>query len=77
MYVVPRFLYSGHPINKYDPEKLYSIWKAKLGSRSERDREMSQLLISDFYNASDEIMENFKVLKGHADRIKRSLDKYG
>lgn len=50
--VVPRFLYSGHPINKYDPKKLYEIWKAKISTKRERDQEMSSALISDFYEAS-------------------------
>lgn len=77
MSVVPRFLYSGHPRNKYDPKKLYEIWSAKIDGRSERDAEMSKSLISDFYKASDEITDNYKMLKDHIDRIKRSLEKYG
>jgi hypothetical protein len=77
MSVVPRFLYSGHPKNKYDPQKLYEIWSAKLDSRADRDAEMSKALIKDFYQISDDIKENYKLLKGHADRIRRSLEKYG
>ena len=77
MSAVPRFLYSGHPINKYDPKKLYSIWQAKLGTRKDRDAEMSKAMIDDFFNASDEISENYKVLKGHIDRLKKSVEKYG
>jgi hypothetical protein len=74
---LPTFLYSGHPINKYDPVKLYDIWKVKLKTKSERDKEMSQALISDFYAISDDIKENYEVLKGHIQRIQRSLNKYG
>ena len=77
MSVVPRFLYSGHPKNKYDPKKLYEIWESKIKGRNERDAEMSKSLISDFYKASDEITDNYKMLKDHIDRIKRSLEKYG
>jgi hypothetical protein len=77
MEAVPRFLYSGHPKNKYDPRKLYEIWSAKLDGRADRDAEMSKVLIKDFYQISDDIKENYKLLKGHADRIKRSLEKYG
>lgn len=77
MNVVPRFLYSQHPINKYDPNKLYSIWKAKLGDKRERDAEMSKSIISDFYKATDDIMENYDLLKGHIDRVKKSYEKYG
>ena len=76
MSIVPRFLYSAHPINKYDPQKLYSIWKAKIVNQSERDQEMSKSMISDFYTASDDIMENYKVLKGHIERVRRSYNKY-
>lgn len=74
---IPRFLYSGHPINKYDPEKLYSIWTAKINGREQRDAEMSKSLISDFFKASDEILDNYNMLKGHIDRLKRSIEKYG
>jgi hypothetical protein len=77
MVLVPRFLYSGHPIVKYDPTKLYSIWRAKLDGRVERDNEMSKALISDFYKATDDIMGNYDVLKNHMDRVKKSYEKYG
>ena len=77
MSAVPRFLYSGHPKNKYDPKKLYEIWKAKLSTKRERDQEMSQSLIKDFYNVSDEINENYKLLSNHIQRIQTSLKKYG
>ena len=77
MEVVPRFLYSGHPKNKYDPKKLYEIWAAKIKTRRERDQEMSKSLIKDFYQASDEILENYSVLKDHIQRIQRSVEKYG
>lgn len=77
MSLLPRFLYSQHPINKYDPSKLYEIWKAKLGDRKERDAEMSKSILSDFYKATDDIMENYNMLKGHISRVMKSLDKYG
>jgi hypothetical protein len=74
---VPRFLYSGHPKNKYDPKKLYEIWSAKISDKADRDKEMSKALVDDFFSASDDIKENYKLLKGHIDRIKRSMEKYG
>ena len=77
MSIVPRFLYSGHPKNKYDPKKLYEIWKAKLKNKKDRDQEMSQSLISDFYKISDDIMENYDLLKNHISRIQKSVEKYG
>ena len=77
MIVVPRFLYSSHPINKYDPRKLYEIWSAKISKRNERDAEMSKLLIDDFIKSSDEIAENYKMMKDHINRVKRSIEKYG
>lgn len=77
MCAVPRFLYSGHPRNKYDPKKLYEICKAKLKDRKDRDEEMSKALISDFYDASDDIMENYNLLKNHINRLQKSADKYG
>lgn len=77
MDIIPRFLYSQHPINKYDPKKLYEIWEAKIGDQEERHKEMSKSLIDDFYNASDDILDNYKLLKNHILRIQKSLDKYG
>lgn len=77
MQEVPRFLYSGHPINKYDPAKLYDIWKVKIKTKYERDQEMSQALISDFYQISDDINENYVVLKKHIQRLQNSFTKYG
>jgi len=77
MSVVPRFLYSGHPKNKYDPKKLYEIWSTKIKTRRERDQEMSKSLIKDFFQASDEIIENYTILKEHIQRIQKSVEKYG
>jgi hypothetical protein len=74
---VPRFLYAGHPKNKYDPNKLYGIWKAKIKDRDKRDAEMSSALIKDFFEASDEITKNYDVLRGHMQRLQTSLEKYG
>jgi hypothetical protein len=43
--ILPRFFYSCHPIIKYDPKKLYSIWLAKIKTRDKRNNELSKLLI--------------------------------
>jgi hypothetical protein len=77
MEVVPRFLYSGHPINKYDPKKLYSIWKAKLDTREKRDRDMSSMLVDDFLKMKEEFETETKSLKSHIQRLRRSIEKYG
>jgi len=77
MDLVPRFLYSQHPINKYDPNKLYGIWSAKISDKADRHKEMSNALIKDFYTASDDIMDNYTLLKDHINRIQKSIDKYG
>ena len=73
----PTFLYSGHPINKYDPRKLLDIWKVKLKTKEQRDQEMSQALIEDFYNISDDINDNYNVLRKHIQRLQNSYLKYG
>lgn len=77
MPIVPKFLYAGHPINKYDPVKLYDIWRVKIKTKYERDREMSQAIIKDFYQMSDDINENYVVLKKHIQRLQNSFSKYG
>jgi hypothetical protein len=77
MSLVPRFLYAGHPINKYDTKKLYEIWSVKIKTRELRDQEMSRSLIDEFYEISDDINKNYESLKGHIQRLKRSITKYG
>jgi hypothetical protein len=74
---IPRFLYSGHPKNKYDARKLYGIWKAKIKTREKRDAEITQSLIKDFFDVTDEISSNYDVLRGHIQRLQSSLEKYG
>lgn len=75
--MVPRFLYSQHPKNKYDPDKLMQIWNAKIGDTEKRHQELVKSLISDFYNIDKEISDKYNVLEGHINRIQKSLEKYG
>jgi hypothetical protein len=75
--ILPRFLYHQHPKNKYDPEKLISIWEAKLDTREERHKEMSVALIKDFFDINEEISEKYDVLKKHIQRIYNNIKKYG
>jgi len=77
MNVLPRFIYSGYPVNKYDPLKLYSIWSSKLKNQEKRDNQISKSLISDFYDLKEGIDDNYNSLKGHITRIQNSLKKYG
>lgn len=75
--LVPNFLYSGHPINKYDPIALYSIWQKKLESRNERHEEMMKLILADFYQIEEDMSNDYDALKNHADRVRKSYEKYG
>lgn len=77
MDVVPRFINSQHPINKYDPAKLFSIWTAKLGDRARRHEEMAGAMLDDFYDIEKDISEEFTALREHIKRIQRSYEKYG
>lgn len=87
MGIVPRFLYAGHPKTfttfidkksvKYNPEALYKLYVTKLQTKDLRDQEMKTSLISDFYEASDDILQNYKALKGHIERLQKSAEKYG
>jgi hypothetical protein len=74
---LPTWLYSQHPKNIYDPIKLYSIWEAKLKNRPERHKELISKLVEDFYNVTDELIDNSTALKGHFQRLQRSQDKFG
>jgi hypothetical protein len=75
--MLPRFLYSQHPKNKYDPNKLAQIWETKLKTREERDSEMMKASLSDFFDVRNEIDEKYKVLKNHIGRIRSNQIKYG
>jgi len=75
--LLPRFLYSQHPINKYDPNKLMQIWEAKIDNRDKRNKEMISSIISDFYDIDSEISEKYDVLKGHVARIRANQIKFG
>jgi hypothetical protein len=74
---VPRFLYSGHPKNKYDPKKLYSIWNAKLDTRKQRHEEMFKLNVDSLVEISEDLSARISVLKKHVERVRRSVAKYG
>ena len=75
--LLPRFLYSQHPINKYDPQKLIQIWQAKLSGRNERHKEVISSVLSDFYDVNNEISDKYNVLRDHIKRLQTSLNKYG
>ena len=71
------FLFSGYPLNKYDPDKLYSIWLKKMETKEQRHQEMIEKIASDFYNVTDELIESAGALKGHFKRLKSNYDAFG
>lgn len=73
MYMVPKFLISQHPTNKYDPKKLLEIWNAKISKNKERDNEMKKLIIEDLYNVNKEIDQKYEMLRNHILRVRRNL----
>jgi hypothetical protein len=75
--LLPRFLYSQHPINKYDPKKLVQIWQAKLDKREQRHKEIISSILSDFYDVNKEISDKYDLMKNHIKRLQTSLTKYG
>lgn len=77
MNVVPRFLISQHPKNKYDPAKLFEIWNAKIGDKDKRNKEIMMATINDFYDITGDISEKYVLLKSHIQRIQKSQSKYG
>lgn len=74
--VLPRFLYSQHPQNKYDPNKLIQIWGAKIDDRDKRHKEIMLSALSDFYDSKKEISSKYDVLKEHIQRLQKSIEKY-
>jgi len=75
MEMVPKFLFSGHPKNKYDPQVFYKIQSAKEPDRLRRHDEMSKLLLSDLIEIDTEIAEKFDVLKKHIQRVRNNIKK--
>ena len=77
MDLVPRFIIAAHPKNKYDPGKLFDIWKAKIADKDKRNQEIMKATMDDFYDARGEINEKYVLLKGHIQRIQNNMKKYG
>lgn len=75
--LLPKFLYSSYPSNKYDPQKLYSIWLKKLETRELRHQELIKSTIEDFYDMKTEITEKFEALENHVKRLQRNVKKFG
>lgn len=75
--LLPRFLYSQHPKNVYDPKKLIQIWQAKLDGRAKRHQEIISTVINDFYDMNKDISEKYDVMRDHIKRLQTSLNKYG
>ena len=77
MHLVPRFLYAQHPKATYDPKKLMSIWQKKIETKTQRDNEMKQAMLDDFYKIDLDISEKYKVMRDHISRMQRSMERYG
>jgi hypothetical protein len=75
--MVPRFLYSQHPRNKYDPDKLMEIWTAKIDGKADRHAEILQATVKDFFSVTGELLEKYSELKDHMTRVQNSFNKYG
>lgn len=75
--LLPRFLYSSHPKNTYDPNKLMEIWRIKIKTKEKRHQEMTLANLKEFYEVRDEISEKYKELGDHINRLQTSLQKYG
>lgn len=77
MELVPRFLIASHPANKYDPEKLFQIWQAKLITKNTRNNEIMKSMLNEFYDIKGVIDEKYVVLKKHIERLQTHMRKYG
>jgi len=75
--ILPKFLYSSYPKNKYDPQKLYDIWMKKLEGREKRHQEIIQQLSSDFLDVTGEIELKYDALSDHMKRLQRNHKKFG
>ena len=74
--ILPEFLYSSYPKNKYDPQKLYEIWTKKLETRELRHQEIIQSTVSDFFDITEEISGSYEALANHIKRLQRGIKKF-
>lgn len=75
--ILHKFLYSSWPTNKYDPQKLYSIWVKKLETKEQRHQAIIKTMVDDFYKETDVIEKDIEILKNRIDRIQKGEAKYG
>lgn len=80
--ILPRFLYSSFPKNKYDPNKLMEIWAAKIKDKQYRHQEIIMASLDNFFNpekslVSGETGNKYQFLEKHIDRLQKSYEKYG
>lgn len=75
--LLPRFLISGFPSNKYDPEKLYKIWLEKIKTKKLRDQEIKKLKIDELYKSAQTKREELELLEEKRNRILRNTEKFG
>lgn len=80
--LLPRFLYSTFPKNKYDPNKLMEIWAAKIKNKKYRHQEIIFSKLDEFFdpNKSLEMGETgnkYQYLEKHIQRLQKSYEKYG
>lgn len=73
MAIVDKFLHTNHPQVIYDENKLVSIWSAKIKNQEKRHKEITQALMSDFFDISGEIDEKYQMLKNHISRLQRGM----
>lgn len=74
--LLPRFMYSSHPKNTYDPNKLMQIWNAKLEKREQRHKELISSTLLDFYEVESVIGDKYDALFGHIKRLQDSFNKF-
>jgi hypothetical protein len=74
--LLARFLYSSHPKNTYDPNKLMEIWTKKIETRKERHEEMMTSVLSEFYEVDGIISQKYEALESHIKRLQNSLNRF-
>ncbi len=75
--LLPEFLYSGWPANKYDPAKLYQIWAKKLETQEARHIAMMKINVYEYFKAFDDMSKDFGQLTEHVKRLQRNEKKFG
>ncbi len=74
--ILPEFLYSSWPANKYDPNKLYQIFYKKLETKAQRHADMIKIMADEYFDILKSVDKDFGEMNEHIKRLLRNENKF-